>query len=52
MKARDLKNARIVGADVCPLGVLNARDVLSVRLHDAKYENSQLRDYVMGVGYR
>ncbi len=52
MKARDLKNVPIAGADGRPVGVLNARDALGVLLHDVKGEESQLRDYVMGVGYR
>lgn len=52
MKARELKNVPITGADGCPLGVLNARDALGVLLHDVKYEESLLRDYVMGIGYR
>lgn len=52
MEARELKNIPITGADGRPLGVLNARDALSVLLHDVKYEETLLRDYVMGVGYR
>lgn len=52
MKARDLKNVPIVGADGRPLGVLNARDALGALLQDVKGEESLLRDYVMGVGYR
>lgn len=51
MQARELKNVPIVGADGCPLGVLNARDAIGALLLDAKYEESLLRDYVMGVGY-
>jgi CBS domain-containing protein len=35
-----------------PLGVINARDALRALLVDEKYEESLLRDYVMGVGYR
>ena len=52
MKTRDLKNVPIAGADGRPVGVLNARDALGVLLQDAKGEESQLRDYVMGVGYQ
>ncbi len=52
MKARGLKNVPIAGADGRPVGVLNARDALGVLLQEVKDEESLLRDYVMGVGYR
>ena len=52
MKARDMKNVPIADAEGRPIGVLNARDALGVLLQDVKYEESLLRDYVMGVGYR
>ena len=51
MKARNLKNVPIAGADGRPIGVLNARDALGALLREVKYEESLLRDYVMGVGY-
>lgn len=51
MQARGLKNVPIADADGRPLGVLNARDALGVMLQDVKYEESLLRDYVMGIGY-
>jgi hypothetical protein len=51
MKARDLKNVPIAGADGRPIGVLNARDALGTLLREVKDEESLLRDYVMGVGY-
>ncbi len=51
MKARNLKNVPIAGADGRPLGVLNARDALGALLREVKDEESLLRDYVMGVGY-
>jgi len=35
-----------------PLGVVNARDALKALLAEEEYEESLLRDYVMGVGYR
>lgn len=35
-----------------PLGVVNARDALRTLLAQEDYEESLLRDYVMGVGYR
>jgi len=52
MKARGLKNVPIAGADGRPVGVLNARDALGLLLQEVKDEESLLRDYVMGVGYR
>lgn len=51
MRERDLKNIPVTDADNRPVGVLNARDVLSVLLQEVKSEESLLRDYVMGVGY-
>lgn len=35
-----------------PSGVVNARDALGVLLEEEQYEESLLRDYVMGIGYR
>lgn len=52
MQARKLSNVPIADVDGRPLGVLNAQDLLGVLLQDVKYEESLLRDYVMGVGYR
>lgn len=52
MRARDLKNILVADADGRPLGVLNARDALGVLLREVEYEESLLRDYVLGVGYR
>ena len=52
MQARKLKNVPIAGPDGRPLGVLNARDALGILLQNVRYEESLLRDYVMGVGYR
>ena len=42
----------VVDADNKPVGVVNARDALKVMVSAGKYEESLLRDYVMGVGYR
>ena len=52
MKKRSLKNIPVVDQDFRPLGLLHARDILQVFLNDSEYEESILRDYVMGVGYR
>jgi len=35
-----------------PSGVINARDALRELLAQEQYEESLLRDYVMGVGYQ
>lgn len=52
MKARSLKNIPVVDEASRPLGVLTARAILRVLLHDAEYEEELLADYVKGVGYR
>src|SRR3546814_13730 len=52
IKQRNLKNIPVVDQDSAPIGVLNARDVVRILLEDTEYEESLLRDYVMGVGYR
>lgn len=52
MRALDLKNVPVVDAAGRPVGVLNARDALGILLQEVKNEESLLRDYVMGVGYR
>lgn len=52
MKLRKLKNIPVTNRESHPLGVVTARDVLECLLEDATFEESQLRDYVMGFGYR
>lgn len=52
MKERHLKNIPVIDAEVRPIGILTARNVLRVLLSDAEYEEAQLSDYVRGVGYR
>jgi CBS domain-containing protein len=52
MKERKLVHVPIVGDDLRPLGVINARDALVVLLEGSEYEEGLLRDYVMGIGYR
>ena len=52
MKERKLLHVPIVGEDLKPLGVINARDALLVLLEGSEYEEALLRDYVMGIGYR
>lgn len=52
MKERKLLHVPIVGDDLRPLGVINARDALFVLLEETEYETALLRDYVTGIGYR
>lgn len=52
MKERKLLHVPIVGEDLRPLGVINARDALFVLLEETEYETALLRDYVSGIGYR
>lgn len=52
IKQRGLKNIPVIDQDSVPVGVLNARDVVRMLLEDVQYEESLLRDYVMGIGYR
>jgi CBS domain-containing protein len=52
MKERKLLHVPIVGDDLRPLGVINARDALLVLLEGSEYEASLMRDYIMGIGYR
>jgi len=52
MKERSLLHIPVVDQDLKPLGVINAREALLALLRDAEHDESLLRDYVMGVGYR
>lgn len=52
MKERGLLHTPIVGEDSKPLGVINARDALLALLEETEQEESLLRDYVTGIGYR
>ena len=52
MKDRGFLHLPIVDMDARPLGVLNARDALHALLGEVEHEESLLRDYVMGIGYR
>jgi CBS domain-containing protein len=52
MQAGGFKNVPITDQDGLPIGVLNARDALRALLQEAENEESLLRDYVLGVGYR
>ena len=52
MKARGFVHIPVVDQEGGPLGVVNARDALQALLVEVKDEESLLRDYVMGIGYR
>lgn len=52
MKERKLLHVPILGDDLRPLGVINARDALLVLLEGSEHEAALMRDYVMGIGYR
>jgi len=52
MKARGVKNVPVIDDEARPIGLLNARDVLQVLLHEAEDGEALPRDHVMGLGYR
>ena len=52
MKQRHLKSIPVVDSDNRPIGILTARVILRALLGAAKYEESQLINYVDGLGYR
>lgn len=52
MKERDLQRIPIIDQNDKPLGVIYARDALQSLLGEVQDEESLLRDYVMGIGYR
>jgi CBS domain-containing protein len=52
MARRGFVHIPVVDENSKPLGVVNARDALRALFAEEKYEESLLRDYVMGVGYR
>ena len=52
MKEKGLLHVPIVDKDSKPLGVINERDALRVLFEEGVHDESLLRDYVMGVGYR
>ena len=52
MHKRGFVHIPVVDQAFKPIAVVNARDALRELLAQEKYEESLLRDYVMGVGYR
>ena len=51
MHTHGLAQIPVVDEDSKPVGVVDARDALRALLADEQYEESLLRDYVMGIGY-
>ncbi len=52
MAERGFVHVPVLDEQSRPIGVVNARDALRALLTEEEYEESLLRDYVMGVGYR
>ncbi|MDH6186797.1 CBS domain-containing protein [Polaromonas sp. CG_23.6] len=52
MQARGFVHVPVVDQHAIPSGVINARDALRELLTQEQYEESLLRDYVMGIGYQ
>ena len=52
MKEHGLPRLPVVDGEDRPIGILYARDVLQAMLSKAEDQESLLRDYVMGIGYR
>ena len=52
MGKRGFVHIPVVDDGFKPLGVVNERDALRSLMAEGAYEESLLRDYVMGVGYR
>lgn len=52
MKEHGFRQIPIVDHEHRPLGVLSAYDALQALLGEVEYEETLLRDYVMGLGYR
>lgn len=52
MQARGFVHVPVIGQRGISSGVINARDALRELLTQEQYEESLLRDYVMGIGYQ
>ena len=51
MEQRSLVHIPLLDEKRRPIGVLNARDALRALVQAGEYEETLLRDYVMGIGY-
>jgi CBS domain-containing protein len=52
MESRDLQRIPVVDVADRPIGVVYTRDALRALLNEVEIEGGQLRDYVVGIGYR
>lgn len=52
MQTQGLVHVPVIDGDRQPVGVVNARDALRLLMMDGQYEESLLRNYVMGIGYQ
>lgn len=52
MQERGLKNVPFVDQSLHPVGIINERDLLQELLKESTDEESLMRNYVMGLGYR
>ena len=52
MNKRGLEHIPVVDDNSIPSGVVDARDALKALMKQASYNQTLLRNYVMGVGYR
>jgi CBS domain-containing protein len=52
MRKKGLLHVPIVGEDFKPLGVINERDAIFALWEGSEYDETLMRDYVMGIGYR
>lgn len=52
MQERGFVHVPVLDEDSRPVGVINARDALRELMVEGAYEESLLRDYVLGIGYR
>lgn len=52
MKECGLQRIPVVDPCGTPMGIVYARDALQHLLSKSEFDEHQLRDYVMGIGYR
>ena len=51
MQQRGLVHVPLLDDQRRPIGVVNARDALRALVQAGEYEETLLREYVMGIGY-
>lgn len=52
MQTQGFVHVPVIDGDRKPVGVVNARDALRLLMMEGQYEESLLRNYVMGIGYQ